>query len=334
LLTKQGLWREALDTLRTVEPDLPALAKMGGQHVRTALIIRANLESMRIRMGRYEGTQGRMEKVIAELDTLMGQDNPLAVKFTDRLQTLACETGQLAECRAINAALLGRLKTKADRVPAVLVAELNLLDIDIRRGTTSTLTATTQLEHMFATAPNALPGGAERADFYRRVSDAAAGSGLLDLAESAQRLALADLAQINNANPEQVAQVHRSAALTAYLRGAPQQAAQLLQERFAVYEKSQEGDSPRRAMLWLQRALYEVEFDTTAAAQSVAQSKAIFARLGGTQAHWKALLAYVELRTRTDSASPAALRAAEDAVDNAFMRPRPANWRAPAMASL
>ncbi|MES2950639.1 MAG: serine/threonine-protein kinase [Pseudomonadota bacterium] len=334
LLTKQGLWKEALDTLRTVEADLPALANMGGQHVRTALIMRANLESMRIRLGHYEGTQGRMEKVIAELDTLMGKDNPLAVKFTDRLQSLVCETGRFADCRAINAALLGRFKVKAAPVPAVLGAELNLLDIDIRRGITSTPTAKAQLERMLDTAPRALPVGAERADFYRRVSDAAASMGLLDMADTAQRLALADLAQINNANPEQVVQVRRSAALTAYLRGDPQKAVQLLQDRFALYEKSQEGDSPRRATLWLQRALYEVEFDAVAAAQSVLQSKSIFGRLGGPPPQWKAVLTYLDLRLNTGNTSPAALRAAEDAVDLAFMRPRSATWRAPTMASL
>ncbi len=334
LLTKQGLWREALKTLSTIEPNLPALAKMGGQHVRTAQIIRANLESMRIRLGHYEGTQARFEKVISELETLMGKDNALTVKYIDRLQALVCETGRFTECREINAALLGRHQAKAAPVPALLVAELNVLDIDIRRGSTPTSTAKAQLEHMLATAPSAIPVGAERADVYRRLSDAAAGAGLLDLTESAQRLARADLAHIHNAHPEQVAQVQRSAALTADLRGNPQQAAQLLQDRFALFETSQEGDTPRRATLWLQRALYEVEFDAAAAALSVAQSKAMFERLGGPQAHWKALLAYVELRMRPGGTSPAALRAAEDAVDQAFMRPRPANWQSPAMPSL
>ena len=155
---------------------------------------------------------------------------------------------------------------------------------------------------------------------------------MLDLADTTQALARADLAKINNANPERAAQVNRSAALTAYLRGEPQRAVQLLQDRFALYEKSVEGDSPRRATLWLQRAVYEVEFDAVAAAQSVAQSKAIFARLGGPQPQWKVVLAYVDVRLLPDSA--AALRAAEDAVDQAFMRPRPTPWRVPFMASL
>ncbi|MES2585007.1 MAG: serine/threonine-protein kinase, partial [Pseudomonadota bacterium] len=334
LLTKQGLWREALKTLSTIEADLPAMAKMGGQRVRTALILRANLESMRIRLGHYEGTQARMEKIIAELDTLMGKDNPLTVKYIDRLQGMVCETGRFAECLAINAALLGRLKTSAAPTAAVLIAELNLLGTDIRQGITSVPTATTRLEHLLAAAPQAMPGGAERADFYRRVSDAAAGAALLDLAESAQRLALADLAQINNASPEQAAQVQRSAALTASLRGNPQQAVQRLQDRFTQFEKSQEGDSPRHATLWLQRAVFEVAFDTAAATQSVAQSKAMFARLGGPQPQWKAVLAYLETRLRQGGASAAELRAAEDAVDQVFMRPRPAAWQVPYMSSL
>ncbi len=335
LLTQQGLWREALDTLSTVESDLPALAKMGGQKVRNALIMRANLEAMRVRMGRYDGTQARLEKVVAEMDALFGQDSPLAIKFTDRLQTLACETGRFADCLAINQALLERLKTKGGAPARVLETETNLLSVQVRRGMVAQAAAQVQLERVLADAPNAMPGGgAERAEVYRRVSDAAAGAGLLDLAESAQKLARADLAAIHNADPERAAQVQRSAALTAYLRGDPQKAVQLLQDRFALYEKSQEGDSPRRATLWLQRAVYEVEFDAAAATQSVLQSKAMFARLGGPPPQWKAVLAYLDLRLNADSTSPAALRAAEDAVDQAFMRPRTAIWRVPYMSSL
>ncbi len=335
LLTQQGLWREGLDTLNTIESDLPELAKLGGQNVRNALIMRANLESMRIRMGRYEGTQARLEKIIAEMDALLGQDSALAIKFTDRLQSIACETGRFADCEAINLALLGRLKAKAGTEARILETELSLLSIQVRRGMVDQTSVQALLERMLAAAPKAMPGGGtERAEVYRRVSDAAAGAGLLDLAESAQKLSRADLARINNADPERAAQVQRSAALTAYMRGQPQQAVQLLQDRFALYEKSLEGDSPRRATLWLQRALYEVEFDAAAAAQSVVQSKAMFARLGGAQPQWKAVLAYLDIRLRSDGAGSAALRAAEDAVDQAFERQRPAIWRVPFMSSL
>ncbi len=335
LLTRQALWREALDTLASVEADLPALAKLGGEQVRNSLIMRANLEAMRIRMGRFDGVEVRLKEVIAEMDRLLGKGNSLAADSIDRLQSLACETGRFADCLEINKALLTRLKAQAAEPETLLETELNLLNIQIRRGMVPKDAARVQLESMLAAAPKAMPGeGAGRAEFYRRVSDAAAGSGLFDLADNSQKLARADLAKINNADPERAAQVNRSAALTAYLRGEPQRAVQLLQDRFALYEKSAEGDSPRRAALWLQRALFEVEFDAAAAAQSAAQSQAIFARLGGPQPQWKALLAYVELRTRSQSASLAARHAAEDAVDQAFARPRPTPWRAPTMSSL
>ena len=333
LLTQQGLWREALNTLATVEANLPALAKMGGQQVRNALIMRANLEAMRIRMGQYDGVEARLKKIVDEMDTLFGPANPLAVSSLDRLQSLACETGRFADCLAINQTLLTRLKSQAEPGSALLDTELNLLSIALRQSLVVQADAQRQLTRLLAAYPAALPGGgAERAEAYRRLSDTAATAGLLDLAESAQQRARADLADIHNANPERVAQVNRSAALTAYLRGNPQRAVQLLQDRFALYEKSLEGDSPRRATLWLQRALYEVEFDTHAAKQSLAQSQAIFARLGGAQPHWRALLDYVAVRAGV--ADPGALRAAEDAVDRAFMRPRPAVWRPPSMASV
>ncbi len=335
LLIQQGLWREGLDTLSTIESDLPALALLGGQQVRNALIMRANLEAMRIRLGRYDGTQGRLEKVVAEMDTLLGKDSPLAIQFTDKLQSLACETGRFADCMAINQGLLTRLQALPGAADTLLRTELDLLSQEIRRGMVSQSAAGARLERMLAVAPKTLPhAGAERAEFYRQLSDAAAGSGSLDLAESAQKLARADLAQMNNSNPERAAQVNRSAALTTYLRGDARQAVQLLQDRFALYEKSLEGDSPRRATLWLQRAVYEVEFDAAAAAQSVAQSKAMFARLGGPQPQWKAVLDYLDIRLRPGGADPAALRAAEDAVDQAFVRQRPVVWRVPFMPSL
>jgi hypothetical protein len=189
LLSRQGLWREALDTLSTVESELPRLAQQGGQAVRTSTIIRANLESMRIRMGHYEGTQGRMEKVIAELDTLMGKGNPLSIKFTDRLQSLACETGRFADCKTINQNLLIVLRAKTGVASRILETELNLLGMDIRQAKVSQGAAKAQLERMLTEVPTSMPGGgAVRADFYRQLSDAAAGAGLLDLADTAQKL--------------------------------------------------------------------------------------------------------------------------------------------------
>ena len=335
LLTQQGLWREAVDTLATIEGDLPALARKGGQEVRNSLIMRGNLEAIRIRLGRYEGTQARLEKVVAEMEALLGKGSPLAMQYTDRLQSLACEMGRFADCQAINQALLDQFNSQSSDPDTLLEAQLNLLNVQLRRGIVPTAEAKAQLERMLVVAPKVKPGGgAERAEFYRRVADAASSAGLLEMADTAQKLARADLAAINNGNPERAAQVNRSAAQTAYLRGESQQAVQLLQDRFAQYEKSAEGDSPRRATLWLQRALFEVEFDAAAAAQSLAQSKAMFARLGGPQPQWKALLAYVELRIGADNADSAALRAAEDAVDQAFMRQRPTPWRVPTMSSL
>lgn len=335
LLTQQALWREALQTLATIEGDLPAMAKLGGQQVRDSLIMRGNLEAMRLRLGQYEGLEARLTKVIAEMETLLGKSNALVFDSIVRLQNLACEMGRFQECLSIGQGLLTRLQEPGTSPSALLNAELWVLSQQGRMGLMKPDRAKADLQRMLAAAPSAIPGaGAVRADFYRRLSDAAAGVGALDIADRAQALARVDLAAINNSNPESVAAINRTAALTAYLRGDPKRALELLQDRFALYEKSAEGDSPRRATLWLQRALFEAELDPTAAAQSLAQSKATFARLGGPQPQWKALLAYAELRVGPDNANPAALRTAEDLVDKAFARPRPTPWRVPTMASL
>ncbi len=335
LLTQQALWREAADTLTTIEPELPALARMGGQHVRDALIMRGNLEAIRLRLGQFNGTQARLEQIVTELDALLGKGSPLAISAMDRLQSLANETGRFTDAQAINQSLLVLQKTMPGAAERLADTELNLLGIEIRRGIVPKDTVKAQLERMLAAAPVNLPGGgAERAEFYRRLSDAAAGSDLLDLADTAQKLARADLAQISNSNPERAAQVNRSAALTAYMRGQPQRAVELLRDRFALYEKSLEGDSPRRATLWLQRALYEAEYDAVAAASSVAQCRAMFERMGGPQPHWRAVLNYLDVRLDASNASEAAVRAAQDAVDLAFLRQRHAVWRIPYMSSL
>ena len=118
------------------------------------------------------------------------------------------------------------------------------------------------------------------------------------------------------------------------MRGQPQRAVELLRDRFALYEQSLEGDSPRRATLWLQRALYEAEYDAVAAAGSVAQCKAMFDRIGGAQPQWKAVLNYLDARLDANNPNAAAVRAAQDAVDRAFLRQRPSVWRVPYMSSL
>ena len=97
-----------------------------------------------------------------------------------------------------------------------------------------------------------------------------------------------------------------------------------------MYALAAEGDSPRRATLWLQRAIYEVEFDPVAARKSITESRAIFNRVGGPQAQFKALLAYVEARI---AGNAEAIRAAEDAVDKIYLRARTMPWRAPLLAS-
>ena len=176
---------------------------------------------------------------------------------------------------------------------------------------------------------------ARRAATYRMVSDAATAGGLFALADEAQRRARDDLTAIKNSNPERAAQVDRAAALTAYARGNPKRAVELLSERFRVYELAAEGDSPRRATLWLQRALYEIEFDSVAASKSITESRAMFSRAGGPQPQFKALLAYVDARI---AGNAGAIRAAEGAIDRAYLRTdtrkHNAPWRVPRLSSL
>jgi hypothetical protein len=193
-----------------------------------------------------------------------------------------------------------------------------------------------RLTRLFAAIPKTLTEpSADRAGLYRQLADGAINAGILTLAQEALSHAREDMAKINNANPERMAQTERAAALISYLQGDAKRAVQLLEPRFKLYEKSAEGDSPRRAALWLQRALYEVEYDAKAAAVSLGQSRAMFDRQGGAKPHLAALLGYAEARISGDKA---AIRAAEEAVDRAWLRTRsrPVNapWQMPLMASV
>ena len=333
LLTQRAMWREALDTLATVESDLPAFAKLAGSRPRDALMIRRNLEAIRIRIGRYDGVEQRLQGIRQELDALLGKDNALSIGALDLSGSLACETGRFAECVSISNALIEALERQAgnNSDAAILVEKIVRLHLVQVLGQAPQPSAKTQLDGYFKALPQTMrDASARRAATYRMISDAATAAGLFAVADAAQQRARDDLAAINNANPERVAQVGRAAALTAYARGNPNRAVELLNERFSVYELAAEGDSPRRATLWLQRALYEIEFDPVAARKSIAQSRAIFARVGGPQPQFNALLAYVDARL---SADKNALRSAEDSVDTIYRRSRSAPWRAPLLAS-
>ncbi len=333
LLTQRAMWREALDTLATVEADLPSFAKLGGSRARDSLMMRRNLEAMRIRIGRYDGVEQRLQGIRQELDALIGKDNTLSIGALDLLGSLACETGRFAECVSISNDLIDALARQAGNNgdAAILVEKIVRLHLVQMLGQSPQPPAKAQLESYIKDIPQTMrDASARRASTYRMLSDAATATGSFAVADEAQLRTRDDLSAIKNANPERLAQVDRAAALTAYARGSPKRAVELLGERFRVYELAAEGDSPRRAALWLQRALFEVEFDPGATSKSIMESRAIFNRVGGPQPQFKALLAYAEARLHADTN---AVRNAQDAVDKIYLRPRTTPWRAPLLAS-
>ena len=338
LLTQGAMWREALDMLATVEADLPAFAKLGGSRARDSLMMRRNLEAMRIRIGRYDGVERRLQQIRQELDALLAKDNTLSIGALDLLGSLACESGRFADCLTISNSLIDALAQQVGNSgdAGVLSEKIVRLHLVQMLGQSPQPSAKTQLEGYVKALPQTMrDASARRAATYRMISDAATAAGLFALADEAQQRARDDLTAIKNASPERAAQVDRAAALTAFARGNPKRAVELLSERFRVYELVAEGDSPRHATLWLQRALYEIEFDASAASESIVASRAIFNRIGGPQPQFKALLAYVDARV---AGNAGAIHAAQVAVDRAYLRAdaRTANvrWRVPLLSSL
>lgn len=337
LLTQKAMWREAIETLSTIEKDLPAFAKLGGQHIRDALIMRFNLEAIRIRIGRYDGVEARLQQIVLENDQLYGKDNQHSAGATDTLASLACETGRFNDCLTLRRDITAMRQRQVGVDPASIVsARLDQLSIELKLAKLSQAEALHQLNDLLQAIPKSMSDpSAQRAYYYRQLADAACEAHAFELAELAQKKGRADLAAVTNANPSTVAQLDRSAGLLAFLRGDAKAAVTLLDARFRQYERVAEGDTPRHATLWLQKALYELEFDTTAAANSLAQARSMFKRIGVTSSHWLALMAYADSRIDPKTASDSnQLRVAEDAVDSAYFRSRPVPWRVPQLNSL
>jgi len=337
LLTQKAMWREAIETLSTIEKDLPAFAKLGGQHIRDALIMRFNLEAIRIRIGRYDGVEARLKQLILENDQLYGKDNQQSAGAMDTLASLACETGRFHDCLKLRREITAMRQRQVGVDPgSILSAQLDQLSIELKLGKLSQTEALRQLNALWLAIPKSLSDAtAQRAYYYRQLADAACEAHAFELAELAQKKGWADLAAVNNTNPATAAQLDRSAGLLAFLRGDAKSAVQLLDARFRQYARVAEGDTPRHATLWLQKAMYELEFDSKAAASSLAEARNMFQRIGSTSPHWLALMAYADTRIDPKTANDVSkLRAAEDEVDIAYQRSRPTPWRMPQLNSL
>lgn len=328
MLTKLGLWRQAMAKLEMVESDLPAYAKLSGVPAREVLIQQNNIEGVRVRLGLYAGTEARLKQILADADKLLGPDNAISADTLDFLAVLACETGRFADCLAHRRALVSLRKKQVGVEPGqVLAAEIDLLSVELALGRAVNPSAVEQLERIFAQiALRYTEPSLGRSYAYRTISDAATNADQLTLADAAQKRVRDDNIALNKMSAERVARLDVSIAATAFARGEAREAATLLTERFRVFSLTDEGDTPRRASLWLQKALYEVEFDLPAAAQSAAKGRAMFERVGTLAPQFKAVLACIDARV---SGNAAAIRAAKTAIDQSYTRPKSLPWRAP-----
>lgn len=332
LLARRGMWRDALATLAAAESVFPDYARRNSKAPRELLEMRITLESMRVRLGQYEGARERLITLKQEARALLGPNNKRENEAHVLMAVLACETGRYVECLDLSREGLDSLRLQRGIEPSeIIVKELSVLGLELWVGQASNERAATQLEQALVAIASALPAASvHRSHLYRTSAAVAARAGLVDIGQRALALARSDLAAANVKEPERVAQVDRAAALVAFISGDPKRAVELLGERFRVFARVNEGDTPRQAALWLQKALFELEFDTAAARQSLTQSQEIYARAGGAQPQFRALTAYASARLSGDATL---LRNAEDGVDRAYSRLRPEPWRAPFLPS-
>ena len=297
------------------------------------LIIRHTLELIRLRLGLYDGAEARIDSIVVDARALLGANNKLASNAQSLLNTLACETAQFAKCLTQARELAMSLKQQPGVTPIdTVIADLELLSIELQSGQIPQPPARAQIDAILKTIEKSMPAPSTyRSVLYRMSTDVAVFSGELDFADSALQSAQSDLIKGSVKQPERIANVERAAAQLAYARGDARRAVQGLGNRFRLMNETSEGDTPRHATLWLQKALYELEFDPVAARASLQTSRTMFEHAGAAQPQFQALLNYIDARV---GAEPARIRAAEDGVDSAYLRSRTSPWLPPFLPSL
>jgi len=339
MYSRMDMWREAEAALAGNEKDLAMLATQGGKDARDALIQRNNLEAIRIRLGKYEGADERLRSNGDAALKLVGGPNPIAALSDELRSTVLSATGRFeASVQMVRARAESNRQLKggdpANRIEDDLVVMRDAaIYTRIARTDLPTGLAFTRadLERLVASIATDLPPPGDRAsNLYRVATDVAIAMEQYDIAREALSKAREAARRTGVGSPERLAQIERAEGALAYYTGDARKAVRLLEPRFAVYRDRREDATPRLGALWIQRGLYECSFDAAAAAESARQSRAVFARAGSTPPQFAALLAWID----GCGAADASRRAAEDAVDAAFVRARPTPWRPPFLSSL
>lgn len=333
MLTRAGLWREAEATLAANEKDLPRLATLGGASARDALIQRNNLEAIRIRLGKTDGADERLQVNASSARTLLGGENPIAYRSDELRQNIADARGDFrTSMRLLQERMLANRQQKGQNPVNRLEDELFLLRGNAIHTQLAGAQGSETLASVVAAIGKEIPqSGGGRAALYRAAADVAFTQRNLDVARELLRLAREEAQTSVGRSADRASQIERAAAALAFAEGDAAGALKSLQPRFDWFEKSNEGATPRHATLWLQRALYACDVDTGAAAAAAETSRRLFAASGGPPPHFAALLDYVDARVGGDKA---AIRAAEARVDAAYLRDRPTPWYWPHQPSV
>jgi eukaryotic-like serine/threonine-protein kinase len=336
LLTRDARFHEAEQALAAVQGTFAEVEKANGAALRDVLIMRNNLESIRIRIGRYDGVEARLNEISNAGTKLLGADNFISLTAASSLVSHACATANFTECLRRSQRYAESVKKRVGGEPSeTIAAELDAMSLAAlleQRPKAELREAAKRLSDQIALAmPTA---GAQRIFLYRSVADAAIRIGDFALAREAIANARRDLRESKVSRPDRAAQVDRAEAALAFQTGEARRAATLLDARFKHDELVKERDTPAHATLWLQRALYEVEFDSVAATKSLAESRAAFARAGGAMPQFAALTRYVETRLSNQGK---AIENAQSEIDRIYLRaPIKAGagvWRLPHLTS-
>ncbi|TAG80447.1 MAG: serine/threonine protein kinase [Betaproteobacteria bacterium] len=338
-LTRAGLWREAEQALAANESDFAQLSTLEGASGRDALIQRNNLEAIRIRIGKYDGVDDRLRANALKAVQLFGGDSPISYRTEELRANLAGSEGRFAEMFALTQQRIeNNAKRKgfdpASQIDDELFVIRSLATHTELRGSSgekSNAELRAELATRFDAILQAIPVATqERSNMFRGFADVALALRAHELAARAITQARDDAAAVNLAFAERLAQIERVSAALAFAQGDAPRAVKLLAPRFAAFVATNEGDSPRHATLWLQRALFETSVDSADASRSLTVSRDMFQRLGKIPPHHSALLDYVAALISSDASR---IRAAQQALDRAYLRKPTTPWIAPHLPS-
>ncbi len=327
-LAFRGKHAEALSVRREIERQFHLTVNAGE---RNRIIYRSKLQQARVRMGEDDGAEAALRSAQRDAIALLGEHNPIAASVMVYLAQRDCQLGQFEACATHFRDAFNSYRTYpgVDQT-RILSSEIGALKTAAYLPATNRTQIESRLTALADEIATTMPmAGARRLEIVVALADA-----MIAQQSEALRAPLNQLITLiatESTSSGYIADELRARILSLQaahflMQADAQRAAQKQAEVLSIYEKLGEAATPTHAILWLQRALYEIEFDREAALRSADTCRALLQKLSIKMPHVSAALQYVDSRAAGDRLR---VERATLAVDRAYRRSELKPWRAP-----